>query len=170
MSGLSGAGKSTALHALEDLGFFCIDNLPVPVMSETLVACEAGGVRRVALGIDVRVRKFLERAGEVIDAVRIPGQREVEVLFLDATDETLLRRFSSTRRPHPLVHALGPDSTNALAVLVPVLEGIVGWPRPQIRQFFESYGFLIQEWDRVRTDWLTLRPASTDWPQATSVN
>jgi len=53
---------------------------------------------------------------------------------------------------------------------VPVLEGIVGWPRPQIRQFFESYGFLIQEWDRVRTDWLTLRPASTDWPQATSVN
>ena len=61
-------------------------------------------------------------------------------------------------------------SANALAVLVPVLEGIVGWPRPQIRQFFESYGFLIQEWDKVRTDWLTLRPASTDWPQATSVN
>jgi len=61
-------------------------------------------------------------------------------------------------------------SANALAVLVPVLEGIVGWPRPQIRQFFESYGFLIQEWDKVRTDWLTLRPASTDWPQATTVN
>jgi UPF0042 nucleotide-binding protein len=117
VSGLSGAGKSTALHALEDVGFFCIDNLPVPVMAETLVACEAGGVRRIALGIDVRVRKFLDRAGEVIDAVRLPGAWELEVLFLDASDETLLRRFSSTRRPHPLVHALGPESTHALAVL-----------------------------------------------------
>jgi len=117
VSGLSGAGKSTALHALEDVGFFCIDNLPVPVMSETLVACEAGGVRRIALGIDVRVRKFLDRAGEVIDAMRLPGAWEFEVLFLDASDETLLRRFSSTRRPHPLVQALSPESTHALAVL-----------------------------------------------------
>ncbi|HVU01896.1 MAG TPA: RNase adapter RapZ [Polyangiaceae bacterium] len=118
VSGLSGAGKSTALHALEDLGFFCIDNLPVPVMAETLAACEAGGVRRIAVGIDVRVRTFLDRAGAVIDSVRIPGEREVEVLFLDATDETLLRRFSSTRRPHPLSHALGPESSRgAIAVL-----------------------------------------------------
>lgn len=117
VSGLSGAGKSTALHALEDVGFFCIDNLPVPIMSETLVACEAGGVRRIALGIDVRVRKFLDRAGDVIDAVRLPGAWELDVLFLDASDETLLRRFSSTRRPHPLVQALRPESTHALAVL-----------------------------------------------------
>jgi UPF0042 nucleotide-binding protein len=117
VSGLSGAGKSTALHALEDLGFFCIDNLPVPVMRETLAACEAGGVRRVAMGIDVRVRRFLDHAGEVIDAIRVPGEREVDVLFLDATDEALLRRFSSTRRPHPLSHALGPESTRAIAVL-----------------------------------------------------
>ena len=53
-------------------------------------------------------------------------------------------------------------SDNALAVLVPVLEKIVGWQRPRIRDFFESYGLLIQEWDRVRTDWLTLRPAHID--------
>lgn len=55
---------------------------------------------------------------------------------------------------------------NALATLVPILEKIVGWQRPQLREFFESYGFLIQEWDKVRTDWLTLRPANSAWSQA----
>jgi len=57
-------------------------------------------------------------------------------------------------------------SDNALAVLVPILENIVGWQRPQIREFFESHGFLIQEWDSVRTDWLTLRAASSLYSQA----
>ena len=61
-------------------------------------------------------------------------------------------------------------SSNALAVLAPILEDIVGWKRLKIRQFFESYGMLIQEWDSVRTDWLTLRPVLTDWvePEAMS--
>lgn len=115
VTGLSGAGKSTALHALEDLGFFCIDNLPVPVMDATLSACEAGGVRRVALGVDVRVRSFFDRAADVIESARVPGHREMDVLFLDASDETLLRRFSSTRRPHPL--SLSEGSSHAVAVL-----------------------------------------------------
>ena len=56
-------------------------------------------------------------------------------------------------------------SSNALAVLAPILEDIVGWKRLKIRQFFESYGMLIQEWDSVRTDWLTLRPVLSDWPE-----
>jgi phosphoserine phosphatase len=59
-------------------------------------------------------------------------------------------------------------STDTLAVLVPILEKIVGWHRPQIRAFFESFGFLIHEWDRVRTDWVTLRPAGNASPDATS--
>lgn len=117
VTGLSGAGKSTAIHALEDLGFFCIDNLPLPVMAEALSACESGGVGRVAIGIDVRVRRFLDHAVEVIESMRIPGRRDVDILFLDAADEALLRRFSSTRRPHPLSYALGPESTRAIAVL-----------------------------------------------------
>jgi UPF0042 nucleotide-binding protein len=117
VTGLSGAGKSTALHALEDLGFFCVDNLPIPVMDATLAACEAAGLPRVAMGIDVRVRRFLDRATEVIESVRVPGHREVDILFLDAADETLLRRFSSTRRPHPLVHDHGAESSRAIAVL-----------------------------------------------------
>ncbi len=57
-------------------------------------------------------------------------------------------------------------SSNALAVLAPILEDIVGWKRLKIRQFFESYGMLIQEWDSVRTDWLTLRPVLSDWPES----
>ncbi len=61
-------------------------------------------------------------------------------------------------------------SENALAMLVPVLEKIVGWQRPRIREFFESYGFLIQEWDKVRTDWLTLRAASSLYSQAATAN
>jgi UPF0042 nucleotide-binding protein len=117
VTGLSGAGKSTALHALEDLGFFCVDNLPIPVMSATLAACESGGVARVAMGVDVRVRRFLDQAADVIDALGVPGHREVDVLFLDASDEMLLRRFSSTRRPHPLSYALAPENTRAVAVL-----------------------------------------------------
>ncbi len=59
---------------------------------------------------------------------------------------------------------------NALAVLVPILENIVGWEQPRIREFFESYGFLIQEWDRVRTDWLTLRPAGAEWSKRAIIN
>jgi HAD superfamily phosphoserine phosphatase-like hydrolase len=59
-------------------------------------------------------------------------------------------------------------SSNALAVLAPILEDVVGWDRPRIRQFFESYGMLIQEWDRVRTDWLTLRSDESDWQAASA--
>jgi len=59
-------------------------------------------------------------------------------------------------------------SNNALAVLAPILEDVVGWDRPRIRQFFESYGMLIQEWDRVRTDWLTLRSDESDWQAASA--
>ncbi len=56
-------------------------------------------------------------------------------------------------------------SSNAIAVLIPVLENIAGWQRPQIRAFFESYGFLVQEWERVSTDWLTLRAATDEQPR-----
>jgi UPF0042 nucleotide-binding protein len=121
VTGLSGAGKSTALRALEDLGFFCVDNLPTTLLAETLAACDAGGIDRVALGIDVRVRSFLGDVGARLDALR--ASRDVAVVFLDASDEALLRRFSETRRPHPLSARAGerPDEHGALAVLDGVL-------------------------------------------------
>lgn len=120
LTGLSGAGKSTALRALEDLGFFCVDNLPPPVLPSTIEALEEGRLRRLAFGVDVRVRSFLDNIGSVIDAIVEPG-RELSVLFLDASDSALFRRFSSTRRPHPLATLLdaGGDST-----ATDVLDGI----------------------------------------------
>lgn len=116
VTGLSGAGKSTALRALEDLGFFCVDNLPTTVLSETLAACDAGGIDKLALGIDVRVRSFLGDVGKRLDA--LAASRELAVLFVDASDETILRRFSETRRPHPLSRPADDAAENgALAVL-----------------------------------------------------
>jgi len=102
VTGLSGAGRSTAIAALEDLGYFCIDNLPSPVVPATLDTLAGNGVTRIALGIDVRVGAFFDRAASVINEVSLRGGLVVSVLFLDASDEVLLRRFGSTRRPHPL--------------------------------------------------------------------
>lgn len=121
LTGLSGAGKSTALRALEDLGFFCVDNMPPPVLPSTIEALEQGNLRRLAFGVDVRVRSFLDNIGSVVDAIVAPG-RELSVLFLDASDSALFRRFSSTRRPHPLSTAVfGVESELAAPA---VLDGI----------------------------------------------
>jgi UPF0042 nucleotide-binding protein len=121
VTGLSGAGKSTALRALEDLGFFCVDNLPTTVLPETLAACDAGGMSLVALGIDVRVRSFLGDMGARLDALAAAATREIALLFLDASDEALLRRFSETRRPHPL--STVPDTSSERGALA-VLDGV----------------------------------------------
>lgn len=102
VTGLSGAGKSTALHALEDLSFFCVDNLPTPLIFATLEVCAKAGLSRVGLGVDVRIRAFLQDIGNVLDQIPSGTVYGLRVLFLDASDEALLRRYSETRRPHPL--------------------------------------------------------------------
>jgi UPF0042 nucleotide-binding protein len=109
VTGLSGSGKSTAIHVLEDLGFYCIDNLPVVLVPRFLELCTSSRERinRVALGIDIRERQFFADYPRLLDELRGAGYR-VEVLFLDASDEVLVRRFSETRRPHPLGGADGP--------------------------------------------------------------
>jgi UPF0042 nucleotide-binding protein len=102
VTGLSGSGKSTALRVLEDLGWFCVDNLPTLLVGDLVRICaDRGDVRGLALGIDAREKGFLPDFPRALEALRAAGHR-VEVLFLDARDEALLRRFSSTRRPHPL--------------------------------------------------------------------
>lgn len=102
VTGMAGAGKSTAIHVLEDLGFYCIDNLPVVLLPRVLELCETAteGINRVALGVDLREREFLQSYPTVLDDLRRQGRR-VEILFLDAADEVLVRRFGETRRPHP---------------------------------------------------------------------
>ncbi len=121
VTGLSGAGKTTAVAALEDLGFFCVDNLPIPVVESTLDALWEHGVERVALGIDVRVGDFLELAPRVVDNIKNGGRRSVSVLFLDAADDVLIRRFGSTRRPHPLSTLVTPGAEREATA---VLDGI----------------------------------------------
>ncbi|TAK07113.1 RNase adapter RapZ, partial [bacterium] len=103
VTGLSGSGKSVVIKALEDNGFFCIDNLPVVLIPKFIDLCQGygEGIKRIALGIDLREGLFLQSWPEVLAELRAAGHR-VEVLFLDAADDVLLRRFSETRRPHPL--------------------------------------------------------------------
>src|SRR5262245_62574547 len=102
VTGLSGSGKSTALKVLEDLGFYCIDNLPVALLPRFVELWKSAreDVSRVALGIDVRERRFLRDFPHVFDELRAAGA-EPEVIYLEASDDVLVRRFSATRRPHP---------------------------------------------------------------------
>jgi len=103
VTGLSGSGKSVAIRALEDNGFFCIDNLPVLLIPKFIDLCQGyrEEIKRIALGIDLREGLFFHSWPEVLAELRAAGHR-VEVLFLDASDQVLLRRFNETRRPHPL--------------------------------------------------------------------
>lgn len=103
VSGMAGAGKTTAARALEDLGFFVIDNLP-PQLIETLLnlADTAGGeLRRIALVIDAREASFLSDFAPTWDRLQ-QGEHDISLVFLDCTDEVLVSRFKETRRRHPL--------------------------------------------------------------------
>ena len=102
ITGLSGAGRSTALRVLEDAGFYCVDNLP-PALAPDLLALahREGRLDRVGLGIDVRTGAFLSGAEQTLASLEADGH-EVQVVFLDCADDVLVRRFSETRRPHAL--------------------------------------------------------------------
>jgi UPF0042 nucleotide-binding protein len=102
VTGVSGAGKSTALRALEDMGYYAADNLPLPLVPKFLELVSARpDIDRAALGIDARGGEFLDGATAIFADIERMGHA-VEILFLDASDEILIRRFSETRRKHPL--------------------------------------------------------------------
>ena len=102
VTGVSGAGKSTALKALEDLGYYCADNLPMPLLPKFVeLLSTRAEIDRAGLVIDARGGEFLHDATAILAAIRAAGH-SLEVLFLDAGDDILLRRFSETRRRHPL--------------------------------------------------------------------
>ena len=111
LTGMSGGGKSTAIKALEDAGWFCIDNLPVllvPKLLDLVVHGASDELHRLALVIDAREGRFLDQTPQAVEEVRRAGHK-LEVVFLDCSDETLQRRFSETRRRHPLA----PEETVA---------------------------------------------------------
>lgn len=102
VTGMSGAGKSTVLKFLEDARYFCVDNLPVPLIikSAELSLDGSGDSRNIALGIDIRSGQALDELSDVLDKMK--DKFRYEILFLDANDETLVKRFKETRRAHPL--------------------------------------------------------------------
>lgn len=102
ITGLSGSGKSVALRALEDEGFFCVDNLPVTLIESFASIITANGHNiKIGIGIDIREREFLPSFDSVLRALR--EKYTVEIIFLEAEKDALIRRFKETRRPHPLV-------------------------------------------------------------------
>ena len=103
ITGLSGSGKTTAINALEDAGFFCIDNLPVVVLPKFLElrAETSSEITKLALVMDLREKEFLQRYNDIFAKLRQEGYL-FEILFLEASTEVLLRRYSQTRRKHPL--------------------------------------------------------------------
>lgn len=103
VTGMSGGGKSTALRMLEDAGFYCVDNLPVLLIEKfvELIATPDGEVTKVALGLDVRADQAFEAATKILDKLKSDGYA-FEILFMEANDKTLLKRYKETRRVHPL--------------------------------------------------------------------
>lgn len=103
VSGLSGSGKTTAIKVFEDMGFFCVDNLPTAIITTFADLCgqSKDDIQRIALGIDIRARGDLGELPAALQRLREQGHR-VDLLFLDARDEILVRRYSETRRRHPL--------------------------------------------------------------------
>lgn len=103
LTGLSGAGKSWAIKCFEDLGYYCVDNLPtmlIPQFTE-LCAHSTRRITRIALGVDIREREYLHPIVEVLGELRRAGH-QTEVLFLEASEEALVRRYHETRRRHPV--------------------------------------------------------------------
>ena len=102
VTGMSGAGKTIALKMLEDMGFYCVDNLPIPLADKFIQLAAGGrGIDQAALGIDIRGGEELEALDSILKGWR---ERELDfkVLFLDASDEALIKRYKETRRSHPL--------------------------------------------------------------------
>ncbi len=163
LSGVSGSGKSVALKALEDAGFFCVDNLPADLIAPLADYAAERGEPKVAISADARSRESLVRLPAIVDKERARGN-DVRVIFLDSSDESLVRRFSESRRPHPLARdgmaladAIAEErrvlawlaeigqriDTSALtpAQLRQWIQDLVVADRTRLTLIFESFGF-----------------------------
>ena len=130
VTGMSGAGRSTVGNALEDLGWYVVDNLPPQMLRPLVELAERAGTNlpKIAAVVDVRGRNFFSDLQEIIQSLR--SGTKLRILFLDATDESLVRRFESVRRPHPLQG----DGT--------IIDGIVA-ERSRMREMLENSDMVI---------------------------
>ncbi len=113
ITGMSGSGKSVALHALEDAGYYCVDNLPPELFLQLIALEKTHDAKRLAIAMDVRSAKSLHLVPQQLAKLRAEGVK-ISTVFLDATTDTLVRRYSETRRNHPLSHGAEPDQRRAL--------------------------------------------------------
>ncbi|MFH2010341.1 MAG: RNase adapter RapZ [bacterium] len=138
ISGMSGGGKSEALRALEDVGFFCVDNLPIPLLGRFVdLLGQAEEATRVAIVIDIRGGEFLSGCRKAFQEIR-SIDHTLEIVFLDAEDEVLVRRFSETRRLHPL------HSEDLRSGLV-TERGMLAELRSEADQVIETSGLTVHE-------------------------
>ncbi len=123
LTGLSGAGKTVALRALEDSGYFCTDNMPPKLIGDFIALSSSSGLSSIAVGIDIREKGFLPEITGIMSGLK--KKHSVDVVYLKAEKDVLIRRFKETRRPHPLVSQRGFDLEKAIAeeeALLTVLE------------------------------------------------
>jgi UPF0042 nucleotide-binding protein len=147
VSGLSGSGKSVALHVLEDLGYYCVDNMPAALLSSVVEEVRSGGdqpTQLLAVGVDARNRrKDLEALPELIADLQERGV-QTELLFLQASDDVLLKRYSETRRRHPLaehgtaLHAAIASERAVLAEVVNFADLIIDTTRTSIYELADA--------------------------------
>ncbi len=148
ITGLSGAGKSLTANCLEDMGYYCVDNLPIkliPVFCD-LISRSASEIAKVALVIDIREGAFLQDFPDIVNQLRAED-RDVFILYLDSSDEVLLRRFSESRRPHPLSQSgsLEEGIRREREALAPV--------RERADKIIDTTKFNVHELKRYLLDW-----------------
>ena len=130
ITGMSGSGKSVALHALEDAGYYCVDNLPPELLVSFVALEQQHGAKKVAIAMDVRSATSLPLVPKQLAQLRAQGIA-MQSLFLDASTETLLRRFSETRRLHPLSRMDASDQHRALVDAIELERDLLGDLREQ---------------------------------------
>ena len=126
VTGMSGGGKATAIHMLEDAGFYCVDNLPVSLIEKftELIMMPDSEISKVVLGVDARVGQQFDKVTGIIDSMKARGI-PVEVLFMDASDQVLIKRYKETRRVHPMnVNSAGDRIEDGIAKERKVLEAV----------------------------------------------
>lgn len=150
ISGVSGSGKSTALKSLEDKGFFCIDNLPLPLLSTVAQwHGQKGNTADLAISIDARTQENFTDFPQVLDTIKNTGQ-QVRLLFLESRDEVLIRRFSETRRTHPL-----SQQSKTLDEAIQK-ERILLYPLKENAHIIDTSSLLAQQLRHQVYDWLDL--------------
>lgn len=168
ITGMSGSGKSVALHALEDAGYYCVDNLPPELLTPFAALDKQHGARKVAIAMDVRSATSLPLVPRQLQQLRAQGVAVLS-LFLDANTDTLVRRFSETRRLHPLSRIDASDQHRALVEAIELerellselreqahvldtsmirssqlqgyVKSLIAAPSPQLTLVFESFAF-----------------------------